>query len=73
MTNLQSLDSDSDMGQTELKGGLEWGHEHYGDYHHGHIHKDDVADQRNERQSLAVFYQGDRRDVKEDFFDYELL
>ena len=73
MTNLQSLNSDRDMGQTELRGGHEGGHEHYEDYHHGHAHEDNNDDQRNEGQSRAVFDQGDKSDGKEDFFDYELL
>lgn len=73
MTNLQSLDSDSDIGQTELKGGHELGHEHYEDFHNGHAHEDHNDDQRNEGRKRAVFDQGDKSDGKEDFFDYELL
>ena len=73
MTYLQSPDSDSDMGQTELKGGHEGGHEHYEDYHHGHSHEDDIDDRRSEGQSHAVFDQGDKSHSKEDFFDYDLL
>ena len=75
MSNLQSLlGNDSDMGhQTDLKGGHDDDHEPHQEYHHGHEHEDDVDDQRNEVQSHAVIGQGDGLDVKEDFFDYDLL
>ena len=68
MSNIQSLDNDSDMGQTDLKGSHDGQH-----YHNGHAHVDDIDDQRNEGQSLAVIGQSVRPDEREHFFDYDLL
>ena len=54
------------MGQIDIKGD----HEHYEGNRHGHAHEDNVDGQG---QNHAVIGQGDRLDVKEDFFDYDLL